>query len=70
MQEANDKTQLKKKKSTSNVETNPAFFYPAYGFAGIASAFTFFRKAYEEEEAKKKAIVDDKEIPMHLISKK
>ena len=69
MQEANEKTQLKKKKPTSKVETNPTFFYPAYGFAGIASAFTFYRKACEEEEAKKKAMVDDVEIPMRPISK-
>lgn len=59
MQEANDKTQLKPKKSTQYRDPELQFFYPPLGLAGIASSFAFFLRANEQQHSNKKVIADD-----------
>lgn len=59
MQEANDKTQLKPKKSTQYRDPGLQFFYPPLGLAGIASSFAFFLRANEQQHSNKKVIADD-----------
>ncbi|MCL5272066.1 MAG: hypothetical protein M1486_01890 [Gammaproteobacteria bacterium] len=69
MQEANDKTQLKPKKSTQYRDPGLQFFYPPLGLAGIASSFAFFLRANEQQHSNKK-VTPDNEIELDKLNLK